>query len=61
MNLARQLDNVRGHKPEFKRGILDRVWVDLTERERQGVTRSETRGARIDTFVGMAFSQVPAG
>jgi Mn2+/Fe2+ NRAMP family transporter len=29
-----------------------------TERERKGVTRSEMRAARIDVFVGMAFSQV---
>jgi Mn2+/Fe2+ NRAMP family transporter len=29
-----------------------------TERLRKGVTRSEMRGARIDVFVGMAFSQV---
>jgi NRAMP (natural resistance-associated macrophage protein)-like metal ion transporter len=29
-----------------------------TERERKGVNRSEMRGARIDVFVGMAFSQV---
>ena len=29
-----------------------------TERLRKGVTRSELRGARIDVFVGMAFSQL---
>jgi NRAMP (natural resistance-associated macrophage protein)-like metal ion transporter len=30
----------------------------LTERERKGVTRSELHAARIDVFVGMAFSQL---
>src|SRR5450756_2778274 len=30
----------------------------LTERERKRVTRSELRSARIDVFIGMAFSQV---
>ncbi len=30
----------------------------MTERERKGVTRREMRAARIDVFVGMAFSQV---